>query len=73
MLRRSIPVCLAVSALAVITASATDFWISKDWKQWLRSDCENLLTESPWATHGKAADGRVPSLHIRFNFDRRFP
>ncbi len=41
--------CLAVSALAVITASATDFWISKDWKQWSRSDCENLLTESPWA------------------------
>ena len=47
--RRKIPILLAIALIAALTANATDFWLTKDWKQWSRVDCENLLAESPWA------------------------
>jgi|CZKC01.1.fsa_nt_gi hypothetical protein len=48
--RRHIPKFLAaaIALLAVLTANATDFWLTKDWRQWSKGDCENLLAESPW-------------------------
>ena len=51
MRHRKIPVLLAVTitVLAALTASATDFWLSKDWHQWSKGDCESLLLESPWS------------------------
>jgi hypothetical protein len=40
---------LAVFALAVLTASADDFWVKKDWHTWTTADCRKLLEDSPWA------------------------
>ena len=48
MRRRYAAGILAVFALAVITASAEDFWVKKDWKQWTAADCKKLLEDSPW-------------------------
>jgi hypothetical protein len=45
---RKIPICLAVLLLAAISASATDFWIAKEWKQWSSEETNLLLAESPW-------------------------
>jgi len=36
-------------AVAVTVASADDFWVKKDWKQWSKDDCKKMLTNSPWA------------------------
>lgn len=38
-----------IALLVTVTASASDFWLSKDWKQWSKADCESLLLESPWS------------------------
>jgi hypothetical protein len=40
---------LAIAIFALFTANASEFWVSKDWKHWSKGECENLLTESPWA------------------------
>jgi hypothetical protein len=40
---------IALLASAALTVQASDFWISKDWKQWSKGECEGLLLESPWA------------------------
>jgi hypothetical protein len=40
---------LAVSLLSVFAVRASDFWIAKDWNQWSKGDCDNLLLESPWS------------------------
>jgi hypothetical protein len=48
---------LAVSMLAVMAVSANDFWVSKDWKQWSKDDCEKLLSDSPWAHIWRKGDG----------------
>jgi hypothetical protein len=47
--RRNIQILIAVLTLAALTASATDFWLAKDWKQWSKSESAGLLVESPWA------------------------
>jgi hypothetical protein len=49
MLRRYAAGILAVFALAVLTVSADDFWVKKNWKDWTASDCKKLLEDSPWA------------------------
>jgi hypothetical protein len=49
--RRKIPILLmAATVLVAVSASASDFWLAKDWKQWSGHECSVLLTESPW-TH----------------------
>jgi hypothetical protein len=40
---------LAILCLAVLSATADDFWVKKDWKQWTDADCKKLLENSPWA------------------------
>jgi len=47
--RRYVAAFLATLIFAVLSLHASDFWISKDWKQWSRDDCERMLAESPWA------------------------
>jgi hypothetical protein len=47
--RRKIPLLLFLLTFVAATASASDFWLSKEWKQWSKTDCEALLLESPWA------------------------
>jgi hypothetical protein len=32
-----------VALLICVAASASDFWLSKDWKQWSKGDCETML------------------------------
>jgi hypothetical protein len=49
MRRRYAAGILSVFALAVLTASADDFWVKKDWKQWNAVECKKLLEDSPWA------------------------
>ena len=56
---------LSVLVFAVLAASADDFWVKKDWKQWTAADCKKLLEDSPWA-HRKLLEnetnvGRLPS------------
>jgi hypothetical protein len=65
MLRRCATGILAVFALAVLGASADDFWVKKDWKQWTANDCKKLLEDSPWS-HRKLVENegninRLPS------------
>jgi hypothetical protein len=48
MARRYAGMVLALLGLAVLTASADDFWVKKDWKQWSKQDCEKMLQDSPW-------------------------
>jgi hypothetical protein len=47
--RRHISALLAAAILAVFAVQASDFWLSKDWKQWSRDECARILVESPWA------------------------
>jgi len=65
MRRRYAAGILAVFALAVLTVSADDFWVKKDWKTWTAADCKKLLEDSPWA-HRKLLENesnvnRLPS------------
>jgi hypothetical protein len=49
--RRKIPILLiGATFLTAISASASEFWDSKNWNTWSKDECEKLLTESPW-TH----------------------
>jgi hypothetical protein len=47
--RRYITVLLAAALLAALTVQATDFWLTKDWRQWSKDECARILVESPWA------------------------
>ena len=49
MSRRYAAAILSIFILAAFAVSAGDFWVSKDWKQWSKDDCEKLLGDSPWA------------------------
>jgi len=65
MRRRYAAGILAVFGLAVLTASADDFWVKKDWKQWSPQECKKLLEDSPWS-HRKLIENesnvsRLPS------------
>jgi len=46
---RQITVLAAILALAALTASATDFWLTKDWHRWTKDECTTILNDSPWA------------------------
>ena len=48
MRRRYSGMVLAILGFAALTASADDFWVKKEWKQWSKSDCEKILHDSPW-------------------------
>jgi hypothetical protein len=39
----------AILLLSALTASADDFWIKKDWKQWSKDECAKILQDSPWS------------------------
>jgi len=43
-----IPVFIGLFAL-VLSASAQGFWTKKDSRDWSRTECEQMLTNSPWA------------------------
>jgi hypothetical protein len=45
--RRSLPVAILVSAFA--SPVDAQFWEKKDWRQWSKSECQKMLTDSPWA------------------------
>src|ERR1019366_9852702 len=46
--RHRVPVFLSLALLVSLTASATDFWLSKDWHQWTKDECATILNDSPW-------------------------
>ncbi len=54
--RRKILTVLAVTLLIALTASASDFWLTKDWKQWSKDECATILAESPWAHTWRSGD-----------------
>lgn len=58
--RRYLATVLAVAIFAVATVHASDFWVSKDWKQWSSHECGVLLADSPWAHTWKG--GRPETL-----------
>jgi hypothetical protein len=50
MMRRRFAVSvLGILALAVLTASAEDFWVKKDWTKWSKDECTKILQDSPWS------------------------
>jgi hypothetical protein len=48
MRHRKFTILLALLTLATLTASATDFWLTKDWHQWSKDECTTILNDSPW-------------------------
>ena len=55
--RKTSTVLIAFIALLVtVTASASDFWLSKDWKQWSKDECTAILAESPWVHTWRSGD-----------------
>ena len=62
--RHKISVSFAILTLAALAASATDFWLTKDWHQWSKGDCDNLLLESPWSHvwryRAESSDPNIP-------------
>jgi hypothetical protein len=63
MKRRYAAGILSVLIFAVIAASADDFWVKKDWKQWTAADCKKLLEDSPWA-HRKLLENESNANHL---------
>lgn len=48
MRNRKIPILIAILTFVSLTASATDFWLTKDWHQWSKDECATILNDSPW-------------------------
>jgi len=46
--RRYLFCIAAVLCAVVLTASAEEFWVKRDWKQWSKDDCAKMLQDSPW-------------------------
>jgi hypothetical protein len=63
MKRRYAAGILSVLVFAVLAASADDFWVKKDWKQWTAADCKKLLEDSPWA-HRKLLENESNANHL---------
>lgn len=63
----------AILSLVVLTATAEDFWVKKDWKQWTAADCKKLLESSPWAIRkiieNESNVNRLPSAANGANAD----
>ena len=74
MQRRYAAGILAVFALAVLTVSADDFWVKKDWKTWTANDCKKLLEDSPWAkrvlVQNETDLGHIPSATQEASADK---
>jgi hypothetical protein len=34
----------------LVTANATNFWLTKDWHDWTPEECHQILTDSPWTS-----------------------
>lgn len=49
------PLALILLLLCTTLAPAGDFWRSKNFHQWSESECQSLLTKSPWAAKKKVA------------------
>jgi hypothetical protein len=60
---------LSVALLATLTASATDFWLTKDWRQWSKRECGAMLADSPWARTWKG--GRPETLDAAVDINSR--
>jgi hypothetical protein len=54
--RRKISILSAIALLIALTASASEFWLTKDWKQWSKDECTGILTESPWVHTWRSGD-----------------
>lgn len=74
--RRHIAIIVIALFLGALTIRASDSWVGKDWKDWSKGDCEDLLSESPWAHSWRAGlrvgweasasgDALVYSLQLR--------
>jgi hypothetical protein len=61
MSRKYASAIFAVLIFAAVAVSASDFWVSKDWRQWSKDDCEKLLADSPWAHIWRRGDGAGPN------------
>jgi hypothetical protein len=59
--RKHAAAIFAVFMFAAVAVSASEFWVSKDWKQWSKDDCEKLLGDSPWAHIWRRGDGAGPN------------
>jgi hypothetical protein len=46
--RRYLFSILSILCATVLTVSAEEFWVKKDWKQWSKDDCAKILQDSPW-------------------------
>src|SRR5271154_4238294 len=53
---RKISAVLAFALLIALAASASDYWLTKDWKQWSKDECTAILTESPWTHTWRSGD-----------------
>lgn len=56
--RRKISTVLiaSIALLICVSASASEFWLTKDWKQWSKEECAAILTESPWVHTWRSGD-----------------
>ena len=64
--RRQISFLLSILTLAALSATASDFWLSKDWHQWTKPECATILNDSPWARTGQGYFAQLrSSLPIR--------
>jgi hypothetical protein len=62
---RKIPILLlAATLVAALTASASDFWLSKDWKQWSKDECAGMLSDSPWTHTWRSGDRYTEIIYV---------
>jgi hypothetical protein len=56
--RRKISTLLVTAAtfLVAVTVQASDFWLTKDWKQWSKDECAGMLSDSPWVHTWRSGD-----------------
>ena len=73
MSRRYICGIVLAVMLAAIAVGADDFWVSKDWKQWSKDDCEKLLGDSPWAHIWRRGDATGDQFVFAFQLRSALP
>jgi hypothetical protein len=62
--RRKIPILIAIIMLATLTVRASDFWLSKDWKQWSKDECAGMLSDSPWTHTWRSGDQSTEIAYV---------
>jgi hypothetical protein len=53
-----------------IALQAGDFWLKKDYRQWLESECRYLLQESPWAKSYVLSQAHIELIEATPSTDR---